>query len=391
MKKTILLLSKDCMPLEAIPYYGGCKYWQGKTPNIDELAKKGTVFYRHYTAAPSTSMAMSAMLTGHYLYEFEKRKGYFNVTPSEFPSIYDDFQEHGYECHLLWDVTWMGFAWRFVREFGDENKTIIHNLDIAQPAGTHKKDGNRIVRNNHLLEQTYKQIYDTLNAIDFSKKQFVWVHLPHVLKGRRSYQDDMDVFDNIVGFCRNLVGDENIFLTTDHGHMNLHRHKVCYGFDVYEQNIHIPLITPRINDIERVDTITSNIDLPEILKGNIPKHDFVVSDTKYYAQPNRKISITGQRFKLIYNAKDDSEELYDLDWDPLENHNILEESFYDKDRGKWVQIDELYFYPYVELAKVEYKKLNEIRMKIWKKPTLSESFVVCLKQYRNKIKNKLNI
>ena len=35
----------------------------GVTPNIDELAKKGTVFNRHYTAAASTAMAFTSMAT----------------------------------------------------------------------------------------------------------------------------------------------------------------------------------------------------------------------------------------------------------------------------------------------------------------------------------------
>lgn len=380
------------MPLEALPCYGGCKYWKGKTPNIDELVAKGTMFMRHYTAAPSTSMSMSAMLTGHYLHDFTKRMHYVNVSPSEQPSIFDEYQRDGYECHLLWDTTWMGFAWRFVREFGDESKTIIHNLDIAQPAGGHKKDiSERNVRSDELLARTYRQIYDTLNSIDFSKKQFVWVHLPHILKGRRSYMDDMDVFDNIVGFVRQLVGDENIVLSSDHGHMNMHKHKVGYGFDVYEQAIHIPLITPRINNLERVENLTSNIDIPEILKGNIPHHDYVISDTKYYAQPDRKVAIVGERFKLIHNAKGNKNELYDLEWDPYENFNIIEERFYDIDRKINIYADELYFYPYRELAMEAFERLNDIRIKMWREPTFRESLKVRGRLLFRDIRKKLHI
>ena len=103
MENIVFLLSKDCMSCESLPVYGN-KYW--KTPNIDELANKGTVFRRHYAAGGSTSMSLSAMLSGHYPYEFKSRKRYVNVIPNEFPSIYDTFQNRGYECHLIWDVTW---------------------------------------------------------------------------------------------------------------------------------------------------------------------------------------------------------------------------------------------------------------------------------------------
>ena len=73
MENVTFLLSKDCMSCESLPVYGN-KYW--KTPNIDELANKGTVFRRHYAAGGSTSMSLSAMLSGHYPYEFKSRKRY---------------------------------------------------------------------------------------------------------------------------------------------------------------------------------------------------------------------------------------------------------------------------------------------------------------------------
>ena len=53
-----------------LPVYGNT-YW--KTPNIDELASKGTVFYRHYTSAPSTAMSFTAMFSAKYPYELDRR------------------------------------------------------------------------------------------------------------------------------------------------------------------------------------------------------------------------------------------------------------------------------------------------------------------------------
>ena len=68
MRHNILLLTKDAFCKEYLPLYGN-KIWAGKTPNIDELAAKGMVFNRHYTAAPSTVMAFRAMSTGRFAYE----------------------------------------------------------------------------------------------------------------------------------------------------------------------------------------------------------------------------------------------------------------------------------------------------------------------------------
>ena len=369
MENVIFLLSKDCMSTESLPVYGNT-YW--KTPNIDELAQKGTVFRRHYTAGGSTSMAMTAMLSGHYPYEFKSRKIYINVKPSEFPSIFDYFQEQEYECHLIWDITWVNGAWRFVREFGDESRTVIHNLDIAQETGKNTLE-NPIVRNQVLEKNTLEIIYSTLDEIDLTKKQFIWMHLPHILKGRCCYMDDMDMFDEIVGYVRQLVGDDSIYLTTDHGHMNMHKGMVGYGFLAYEPIIRIPLITPRINGKEYIDYLTTNIDLPKILmKQEIPERKFVVSETAYYGQPYRVTAIVTERFKYIYNKKDSSEELYDLQWDPREDYNILKESYYDKNRRKKIIYSELYLYPYREEAMKELERLRKIKDEFWVSATCSQ-------------------
>ena len=264
----------------------------------------------------------------------------------------------------------METAWRFTREFGDENKTVIHNLDIAQATGYHPPE-NPIVRDDALLERSFSQIFSTLDRIDLSRKQFIWLHLPHIIKGRRSYLDDMDALDHIVGYVRELVGDDNIFLTTDHGHMNMHKGKVGYGFDVYEPVIRIPLISPKVDGRSEVTDLTCNIDFPSLLlEHRIIRREFVVSDTAYYAQSYRKTAVVTERFKYIYNKQDKSEELYDLTWDSEENYNILKYDYRDRDRKKRIVYNELYFYPYREEALAEEEKLHQIRDSMWREAPL---------------------
>lgn len=387
MENVVFLLTKDCMSCESVPVYGN-KYW--KTPNIDELAEKGTVFLRHYASGGSTSMSLSGMLSGHYPYEFKSRKRYVNVLPSEFPSVYGIFQQRGYECHLVWDVTWQDETWNLVREFGDENKVVIHSIDIAQPAGSHKRTQARLERNDELLEHTYNLIYGELEKIDLTKKQFIWVHLPHVLKGRRSYMDDMDVFDNIVGYARKMVGDDSVYVSTDHGHMNMHKGIVGYGFHVYEPIIRIPLITPRIDGLKQVNWLTSNIDIPTILTdGVIPKHDYVLCDTTYYAQPNRRLAVVSDRFKYIYNKETRTEELYDLEWDQDENYNILKEFYFDKDRQSDVIYDELYFYPYKKEALEAAEILRKVKNDVWREPDYFYGKYVLIRKKLNVIKKTI--
>ena len=367
MNDIIFIISKDCMSKEALPVYKN-KYW--KTPNIDALAQKGTVFTNYYTAGGSTWMAISSMMTGKNPYEFTSRKTYTQVVPNEHESIFDILQSKGYECHIIWDDEWEVESEIYCSVFGDRNKTVSHSLIISQSCGSHANvNDEHNKRDNEKAAETMKQIKDAIDSIDYSKKQFVFMHLPHVLLGRRCYMDDMDLFDEVVGYVREKVSDDSIYITTDHGHMNMHKGITGYGFDVYEPIISIPLITPRINGCEVYDGLVSTVDLGNIvLNDALPKRDYILCDTAYFAQPHRKLAVVGSRFKYIFNRETSSEELYDLQWDSEENYNILLSSYYEKNRGSNVFYDELYFYPYKDEALKEYEKLRKIKEDIWREP-----------------------
>lgn len=387
MKKVIFLFSKDAMSIENLPIYGN-QYW--KTPNIDALAKKGTVFYNHHTSAASTSMAFSSMLTGEYCHAFEKRKHYTAVEPNEKESIFSILQKEGYACHIIWSPDYMTGAYPFVREFGDENKTKIHIVEMQQQSGVHRPKNVTLKRNDDLLKLTINKIYAELNSIEDNDKLFIWMHLPHVIRGRCSYGDDIDVVDNILGFVRKKYGDENIYFTADHGHMNMHKNIPGYGFHVYEPTCRVPLIAPRINGIERVDHITSHVDLIRLLLDNeIVKRDYVFVDSQYYAQPNRKLAVIGNRYKYIYNKRSDTEEFYDLKWDPQERFNLLEKERFDNDKKILRRITELYFYPYWDEVEDNLAGFRAKKDEIWKIGTPLEELVFKLKNDGRKLINSI--
>ena len=386
MKKMIFLLSKDAMSIENLPLYGN-KYW--KTPNIDALAQKGTVFYNHHTSAASTSMVFSSMLTGKYPHEFTNRKRYVHVPVNEHRSIFDELQEQGYDCHIIWSSDYMTGAWPYVREFGDETKTKIHVVEMHQTAGLHREEGKELVRSDKVAEETCQKVIEELESISKTEKQFIWLHLPHVLKGRISYGDDIDLTDMLLGFVRQRYGDENIYFTADHGHMNFHKNIMAYGFHVYELTCRVPLIIPRINGLTRVDELTSHIDLKTLLLENrIVKRNFVFVDTQYYTQPYRKLAVISNQFKYIYNKKENTEELYDLKWDPEERFNLLEIDRYDDDKNLVRNTRELYFYPYWGDAERAYEMLKAEKDKIWRIGTPLEEFLCKLRALITKAKKR---
>lgn len=384
MKNKIVLISKDVLRQKDLQPYGNT-YWE--TPNICDLASKGTIFFKHYTSAPSTSMSFTSMFTGLYAYQLN-RKNYTEV--EEFtikPTLFDELERLGYCCHIIWSHNYMKMAYNYTKCYG--KSTRIHNLDINVPVGKHKFSDENPKKNDALSKNTINKILTEIDGIINDDKVFLWIHLPHVLKGRTGYGSDIDLLDYLIGEIRKRFEDDGIYLTADHGHMNLTKGKIAYGYDLYEEAIRIPLITPKLCGMNQVNFPTSNIQLMDIiLNGSVDKHDYVISDTAYYAQPHRKIAIIMDNFKYIYNKKKGLEELYDLDWDIDENINLISDTILDIDRNLSYNLKEYFFYPYYEI--IESKKLmfQDIFNKVWEKGTPLEEFVFGLHKDLSHMKRK---
>lgn len=196
----IVLVSKDATLPE---YYGPYNSPYTKTPNIDELARKGTVFNKHYTAAPSTAMAFYAMFTGKYPYE-SGNTIYVEVEPYKGDTLFDKLYDQGYECHLLWSSNYITKADLFSKCTG--RHTIRHeSLKFNQSCGINAAyhEENR-KRNEAEVQASYQAIINEIDTIDYENKDiFLWIHMPHCIKGRISYGDDIDIFDNLIGDLKN--------------------------------------------------------------------------------------------------------------------------------------------------------------------------------------------
>ncbi len=363
--KHVVLLSKDVLCARYLPTYGN-KYWEGKTPNIDELAAKGTVFKRHYTAAPSTAMAFTSMFTGKYPYQ-TNRQDYVEVNDYNDEggeTLFDVMHEKGYDCHLVWSHFYKSMAEKYSKCYG-RHTTHHEDVDFNQFVGPHIAGLPDLERNDELLEETYANLIREIDSIDRSKPIFLWVHLPHVIRGRTSYGDDIDVLDRFVGDIRERFGDF-IFITADHGCNDGRDAKPGYGFDVFETATHIPLIAPRFEDYETYEELTSNIDLTEMIaNGKIVKRDYVISDTSYYQQPFRKVAIISGNYKLVYDKFTKKKAMYDIIEDPEEYIDLTQKIMHDPDRHKSVVAKQTLFYPYWKESEAAFEKLDKIFKEMW--------------------------
>ena len=364
----IIFISKDATNKHVMPTYGN-KYW--KTPNIDALAEKGTVFNRHYTAAASTAMAFTSMAIGNYCYTTDRRV-YNNENSMNGDTLFDKIYDAGYECHIIWDDTYTTFAKKHFRCEGVH--TTVHGLKhIKQMPSKHITGTfDDISWDDSETQIALDLIKDKFNEIkDNAKKDlFLWIHLPHVMRGRQGMGSDIDVFDEVVGIARSLFGDEGIFISADHGHMNGWKNKYHYGFDVEEEAICIPLITPRVNNVPVIDFPTSTLQLLDIfLKREIKPLDYVLCETAYYAQPKRKVAVIKGKYKYSYCKSTKKETLYDLEFDKEENHNLVYPEYYDTDRFLWYSTAQCFYYPYWDEAGEVLKELRAVKDSMWKNGT----------------------
>lgn len=381
-KESILFLTKDALCKDYLPIYGN-KFWKGKTPNMDELAEKGTVYNNFFTAAPSSCMSYLSMFTRKFPYQQEIETYVPLVKPYQGKTLFDEAYDLGFECHVIWDATWEQMAYGYTQCYGKH--TTIHYLsDIKQPVGSHYLHEGLLTRSKEKEEMAFEKVRNEVDAIcKTNKKIFIWCHLPHVLNGRISYCDDIDLYDRYVGMFRSFFQDDNIFLSADHGNMNGLKGKIGYGFDVYDKTIRIPFVSPRIDNLEVCNTQISNINVFELIfEHRIVESSITYSDSAYYAQPNRKLAVIYGKYRYIFNKKTGNEELYDVEWDPNQQFNLISDTVYDIDRKVSSPAREYYFYPHWNDLDEIRNKLRTAKNSIWRDSTKSQNLVSKLKQYK---------
>lgn len=381
-KESILFLTKDALCKDYLPVYGN-KYWKGKTPNMDELAEKGTVYNNFFTAAPSSAMSYLSMFTRKYPYQQEMQKYVPLLKPYQGKTLFDEAYDMGFECHVIWDATWEKMAYGYTQCYGKH--TTIHDLaEIKQPVGSHYLHEGQLARSKEKEEMAFEKVRNEMEVIaKTDKKVFIWCHLPHVLNGRISYCDDIDLFDRYIGMYRTFFQDDHIFLSADHGNMNGLKGKIGYGFDVYDKSIKIPFISPRIDNLEVCNTQISNINVFELIfHHKIVESPITFSDSTYYAQPNRKLAVIYGKYRYIFNKKTGIEELYDIEWDPYQQFSLIADIVFDIDRNVSSPAREYYFYPYWDELPAIREKLRNEKQRIWREPSKKQKVITSIKNMR---------
>tara|TARA_B100001250_G_C19808420_1_gene794565 strand:+ start:728 stop:1975 length:1248 start_codon:yes stop_codon:yes gene_type:complete len=363
--KNTILLTKDILRSDYLRCYNPNSLFN--TKHIDALASKGTLFSRYYCSSPSSGMAASCSFSGLNAYELDRKtfKEVDDFTQSK--TLFNILEENGVKTHVLWSSEFEHLAYSHSKVF--DSNTLIHyaplggSLDVTPQK--HAFPTEQQISEKYDLADYFLNYLKDLDSRETSP-WFVWCHCPHVFEPFDSYGSDIGHFDDFVGRVSKEINSE-IILSGDHGHNICEKGRIVYGFDVYESSIHIPLITPHYFGKQMVDFPVSQSQLNDIiLYKELEKRTFIYSDTQYYEQPDRKLMIMKDDYKYIYNKIDNSEELYDLNFDANENVNLLVKFWPDYDRNSSYRLDEVVFYPSWNNAKEYYNLLKSEKNRIWR-------------------------
>ena len=351
----VVLVSIDTLRADHLGCYG---YDRIETPNIDRLASESVVFENAATAVPLTMPSHSSLFTGRSPLRhgvIDNLGFYLNEDEQTLAEVLraSGYRTGGFVGAFVLDSTWgvaQGFD-EYFDEFGTSSG--VRGIESSQRPG------------NEVLEPALAWIRELREEPFFAFIHFFDPHTPYAAPPayRDKYgDDDVGRYDGEIAFVDSLVGkllaaldemnlsdDTLVVLWGDHGESLRDHAEETHGFFIYDATIRIPLIIhqpgglsgarvrAQVRSIDVMPTILDllGIDVPSGVEGvslhpllEHPGEDLglVAYMESQYARlhfhwaPLR--GLRTDRYKFIEAPRP---ELYDLDSDPAETHNLTSE------------------------------------------------------------------
>lgn len=373
----VLILLMDTLRADHLGYH---RYELDTSPNIDAFARENSFLDPFYTVAPWTSPAVASLFTGLYpsshgvlghpdLLDGETRPE-FRMLPDSVTTMAEFFRAQGYRTAAVSSNPWVlkdfGFDQGFEQFIVLENKTpaeainaeafkCIENLKKAQRPFfmyVHYMDCHGM----YIPPKPYNEMFLPEKPLDEQlvlPKDLVPKYLDLVPDGTLTleylvsqydgairYFDDQ--FARMLGFLKEqgCYDDTVIVFVSDHGEEFMEHGAIDHGWTLYQEQLSVPFIiklagnekvqwnlqgrVPEIIDI--YPTVVSAAGLPyagpEIPGKNLlvpgePEHAFAEADKK-----NSVAALTGEGFKYIRTIKSKKAQLFNLEQDPSEQHDL---------------------------------------------------------------------
>jgi arylsulfatase A-like enzyme/Tfp pilus assembly protein PilF len=348
----IILVTFDTTRADRLGLYG---YQGGMTAGFDEFARRGVVFDRAYSPAPTTLPSHATMLTGLYPPEHGLRVNGSGQLNAQIPLLPEILQKSGYDTGAFVSAAVLESQYGLNRGF----ETYDDFLPRKKPGSRFsepRRDGQDVM---HSAMKWLRQ--------RVSRPFFCWVHLydahgPYDARreiyGSQFLDQPYDAgiawqihqFETLMKYLKESKLDANtlVVIAGDHGE-GLHEHlETDHGMLVYNSTLRVPLVFvgPRVGRPgHRVKEVVSLVDLTptllDLLRIPAPKHvsgrslvaalkGQAIASRDCYAETDTPFTynhwaplrtVITDRWKYIQTTRP---ELYDLEQDPDELTNLAE-------------------------------------------------------------------
>lgn len=370
----IILISVDALRRDKVGAYFNIE--NSLTPNIDSLAKNGSILDNHFTVLNGSTPVQISMFTGLYPSKHGVHENGYKL-PDKFRTLAEYLSENGYTTCGMVSSGAISSAYNFNKGFNQfyDNSKYDRLMFWARKAGTKRYNIRKFLRDIAFkkfgLFDIFTRTYDKTNKTalkwldnNYKNKFFLYVHFFDIHEdtyGERTkskdvfknYDENVKIIDSAIGKLIDKVKELNVFddtmfiITADHGEdLSEHLEKTQHGRKISEDEFRIPCIiykpglipTKRVNNLTRViDLLPTILDLNGInlqqnidgvsIKKSIFEDVDLVNDAFLEAYPlygDLKGVKTKEWLYILKNGKD--EELYNTKIDEKLKNNLANEN-----------------------------------------------------------------
>lgn len=379
--KGVVLVVLDAARARQFTTYG---YDRATTLEIDRLGREGVVFEEAYTPATYTRSAMSSLWTSLYHEQHHAGVSYLSPLPADYRTLAEILEAHDVATRGLVANPAAGPSFGLDRGFGEFRLFRGQDGRVSPRAGElvdalaarleeTRGSSSRSFTYVHFLEPHYP--YDPperfvtlfgpdapipprerrrtqwIDGVNHRRRPFPPEEQEHLV---RLYDGSLAYADREIGRLRRLLEDRGLLdevvfiVTADHGDELYERGLIGHGSRVYEEQLHIPLvirfprgagpaglrlrapadlldIAPTVLDVLGLagagDETFEGRSLLPLLFGGAGK-PLLVGRTMH---ERPMYSLREGSFKLIHSVRSGRTELYDLEDDPGETHDLASE------------------------------------------------------------------
>ncbi len=332
--RDIVLISVDALRADHVGAYG---YARSTTPNLDRLAKQGTVFDHAYCATPHTSYSVTSMMTGKYM-----RPLLLQGAGTDSDTWAKLMRDYGLRTAAFYPPAVFFIDKQRFSAFEESHLGFEHyKVEFAE--------GDRRVG----------QIRAYLKDANGTGPVFLWWHLfgPHEPYEQhaafRFGERDIDRYDSEIAAADKAIGevvklirargkDPLFIVTADHGEEFGEHGGHYHGTTVYEEQVRVPLIVSGrgvargrrvaspVQTIDLLPTVLRGLDIPiparvrgrdigaQLAAGATHTRGFAFAETHDYALLARGTH------RLICERRVGACQLFDLERDPEQQQPIAD-------------------------------------------------------------------